>query len=188
MSDSKKIKLAKKLKELSDRGIDGEKVNAKIKLEEYMVKHGITDEMLEKEDLEDHIFMFKREHELFIDQIIFYVLDVSNIQMLYQDAERHMYVKIKCSQAQAIEIHLMKDFYTPIIEREIDKFLIGFCVANKIFSKKQAGGNEKNTGEVDKDFVSGVLKYSKQAPVVVMHKQLATKRPQTLNGKIKKAE
>ena len=54
--------------------------------------------MLEKEDLEDHIFMFKREHELFIDQIIFYVLDVSNIQMLYQDVQmfhHHIFLILK---------------------------------------------------------------------------------------------
>jgi hypothetical protein len=33
---------AKKLKELADRGIGGEKENAKVMLEKYMLKHNIT--------------------------------------------------------------------------------------------------------------------------------------------------
>ena len=39
--------LAKKLKELADRGIGGEKQNAEKKLKMLMSKYGITPEMLE---------------------------------------------------------------------------------------------------------------------------------------------
>lgn len=44
----KYIELAKKLKELADRGTGGEKVNAEQQLTRLMEKHGIT-----LEDIED---------------------------------------------------------------------------------------------------------------------------------------
>lgn len=45
MSDRKKIiDKAKKLKELSERGIDGEKITAKAMYDKYVEKHKITEE------------------------------------------------------------------------------------------------------------------------------------------------
>jgi hypothetical protein len=57
MSERNKIlDKAKKLKELADRGIGGEKDNAKVMLEKWMLKHNITMNELEGHTINDTVY------------------------------------------------------------------------------------------------------------------------------------
>ena len=57
---SKNIDLAKKLKALADRGVDGEKTNAEAMLNSLMKKHNITIEEIEGEELLDFFFKIEK--------------------------------------------------------------------------------------------------------------------------------
>jgi hypothetical protein len=57
MSDRKKIiDKAKKLKELSERGIDGEKDTAKVMYDKYVEKHKITEEEINENIFDPSMF------------------------------------------------------------------------------------------------------------------------------------
>ena len=69
------IEKAKKLKELAERGVDGEKVNAKLMYEKYCQKHNITEQEVNDfqykkssvyENMSDEDFMYEMRKEAVI--------------------------------------------------------------------------------------------------------------------------
>ena len=72
MDRSKIISRAKKLKELSDRGVGGEKENATAMLKDFMAKHNITEEEMQSNvsdnslaNMSDEQFMNEMIKEMF---------------------------------------------------------------------------------------------------------------------------
>ena len=71
MKNKKYIDLCLKLKELSERGIGGEKDNATQKLKDLMLKYGITEEDIGSGDKMSFEFWFAKDIEWkFIEQVL----------------------------------------------------------------------------------------------------------------------
>jgi hypothetical protein len=61
---------AKKLKELADRGIDGEMTNAKDMLEKYMKKHNITMDEISSHNYSSNTAYSKMSDEQFLKEML----------------------------------------------------------------------------------------------------------------------
>lgn len=75
-SRTKILDKAKKLKELADRGVGGEKENAKLMLEKYMLKHNITESELSLHNPSDDFSFKNMSDEQFIQLIIIEIIPV----------------------------------------------------------------------------------------------------------------
>lgn len=60
---------AKKLKELADRGVDGEQVNAKDMLEKYMAKHNISIDEIGGHNISGSIYANMSQEEFYKEMV-----------------------------------------------------------------------------------------------------------------------
>lgn len=132
--NEKVLELAKKLKALADKGIQGEKDNAKAMLEKYMVKHNITLQDIEGEVVKSHSFKVPVKHFKLFLQIVANVMN--NVHCLF-DSQAKGYKIVDCSDEQAIEIQAKFDFYVRAYTRELEEttriFFKAFVQKNKLY-------------------------------------------------------
>ena len=138
---SKCIDLAKKLKALANRGIDGEKINAETMLNALMKKHGITIEEIEGEKIEDYYFQVKKEDIRLWHQIIAKVDDsISSYGEFPKNVIKEFSLKgnhmLKCTTSQYVEIEAKLSFYKKLYEEELEIFFIAFLSANDLLVKE----------------------------------------------------
>lgn len=139
---SKYIELAKKIKALAEKGIDGEKENAAKLLDSLMKKHNISMEDLEDEKLEK--FYFKIEiykHELEV-RILHQLVGMFQLklygcfpQKLVREYRLPGNYMIECSKVMYLEIKAKYDFYCGRMEKRIDEFFYAFCMKNNLLVK-----------------------------------------------------
>ncbi|MBK7362717.1 MAG: hypothetical protein IPJ01_10515 [Micavibrio sp.] len=134
---SKNIDLAKKLKALADRGVDGEKTNAEAMLNSLMKKHNITIEEIEGEELLDFFFKIEKIDYKFLNQIIKHV---NHTIKCYGEFPKDVIKKhnlrgnymINCTSSEYIEIEAKYSFYKKLYEEEVDVFYTAFLTANSL--------------------------------------------------------
>lgn len=133
MGDGREDIIAKlmKIRSLAKGGIDGEREAAQRMLHKLMIKHGIHEDELESEGMEYHSFaMLKHEwHPKLASQIAYAVLGTSDIRT--DKRRRTLYVN--CTNAQAIEIAAMVDFYTDAYLADLAIFHRAFVNKNHLF-------------------------------------------------------
>lgn len=137
MSNSNKpIELAKKLKALADRGIDGEKQNAISMLHTLMKKHKITMEMITGDEKKDYQFIIPKGSDRFFRQISSSVLGKTHgtVEYTYHPRNKHR-MGITCTPAEAIEIEGKFKFYWKAYNDEVDIFYNAFIQKNKLYVK-----------------------------------------------------
>lgn len=88
-----KMDVIKKLKALSDRGINGEKENATKLLNKLMKKYGITEEELEKSEVKTIWITLKNHAEVKICSQILYA-HFENVSLWQRNGHRTKYSKI----------------------------------------------------------------------------------------------
>lgn len=138
---SKHIELAKKIKALQEKGIDGEKSTAEIMLNKIMHKHGLTDNDLEQDKINDYYFTYKSgEHKLW-GQIVKRVNYKISMYGPFP-AERIKTLSLPgnymvcCTAAEYVEIETMLSVYEPLYKEELDIFFSAFCRANDLLVTK----------------------------------------------------
>lgn len=137
---SKEIELAKKLKELADKGVDGEKTNAEEMLKAFMKKHKITFEDIEGEKIEMHFFNFDKAYLHLFTQI---VKSINVSLKIYGEIPKNKMkdygatgnYAVESTVAEYIEISSKFDFYLRLYLKELDVFNYAFYRANKLLIK-----------------------------------------------------
>ena len=136
--------LAKKLKELADRGIGGEKQNAEKKLKNLMSKYGITSEMLEENLLRERSFVMGKFPQL-ESQIIASV--VGRQRPIYKTKKKvkgKHYWYVELTDIEFIEISEKITFYSEKYEQDSDLFYSAFVQKNRLFVKKEDSGDQQS--------------------------------------------
>ncbi len=131
--DSKHLQLARKLKALADRGIGGEKTNAKAMLNKLLSKYRLTKQDLESEEIKEYSFKVKEDQIKFFYQVGSTIL--GEHYMVFIEKPYDGRVKLKCTNAQAIEIAGKWNFYKKLYHQELEVFYISFIQANNLFAE-----------------------------------------------------
>lgn len=139
----KYIELAKKLKALAEKGVDGEKENAQNKLELIMKKYGISTEDIEDE----HKFMVwykvkSTERKLF-EQVATSVFG-SEFDM-YTNRNKTGYLGIEGSGSDHIQFEFKYEMYVKAYRKQLDVFFTAFVMRNNIYAKN---GEKKDWSEL----------------------------------------
>lgn len=140
------IELAKKLKALSDRGVGGEKVNAKKMLDKIMQKHGLTIEDIEGEKKSYTYFNVSEiQHQIFIQTVASVI--GAGFELLKDRRKRKQFVLL-LTAFEAIEIQMKYDFYWKLYKDELDIFTSAFIAKNDIY---HPNGNKINPDELSNE-------------------------------------
>ena len=113
---NKILNKAKKLKELSERGIGGERENAKIMLEKYMLKHNILEKELNIYNESDTFSYKHMTDEQFLQMIIIELIPVGIASLFSRFGNDED--KAKANSSANI---FMNKFINIILERTISK-------------------------------------------------------------------
>lgn len=144
MSNDNILLLAKKLKELAERGIGGEKENAEKKLSSLMQKYGITPEMLEENLMRERSFEIGKFPN-FDHQIITSV--IGRNRSVYKSKRKikgKHYLYVELTDIEFIEISEKIAFYSAKYEQDLDLFYTAFIQRNRLFVKKDDSESPKN--------------------------------------------
>lgn len=134
---SKHIELAKKLKALADRGIDGEKQTAEKMLNALLKKHKISIEEIEGEKLQKYYFKLEAiEHDLWhqiIKNVNYSIKCYGEFpKKLIKELELGGNYMIECTAANYIEVEAKYSFYKSLYNDELDIFYYAFLRANDL--------------------------------------------------------
>lgn len=154
MQESKKMELLRKIKDLAERGVGGEKINAQRMLRELMEKCGLREGDLEECELDRREFYFASKREMAIlGQVIYKVLDRTS--GIYQ---RGKILGCFCTAAQEIEIEFLFDFYKRLYRREEEVFYNAFVQKHKIFGRLQEGEAPQEVSEEEYAKMCGMMR------------------------------
>lgn len=173
---SKYLELAKKLKELAERGVDGEKVNAEQLLHKIMKKHNITEEDLN--DLKEETFCFnvQGKYKEFESQLLVQIagqLDL-HIRGEFKKADMKNYhldgnFGLICTKFQFIEIKSKFDFYRSQLTKRLDEFMFAFFITNKLLIEPK---NKDCKNNVTDEFIENAITISRSIKANEFYKQL----------------
>lgn len=132
MTDDKKLELLKKLKELADRGVGGERETARQKLNELMDKYGLNEADLSDETLSDAEFRYKDPFEEKILRQTFYKINHERGIYVYTKS-RAKVLFWRCTKAEAIQAGIEYEFFRDLWREEIQLFMQAFIQKHRIF-------------------------------------------------------
>lgn len=165
---SKYIELAKKVKALAEKGIDGEKENAEKLLKALMKKHNISTEDLEDEKPE--MFYFKIEsysHDLEF-KILNQLCGIFGLRMygkfpakLMREYRLPGNYGIECSKVIYLEIKAKHEFYCHRMRKRLDEFFYAFCIKNELLVPETKDDHDKILTPEEKQTMLNALKISK---------------------------
>ena len=128
---SKILELAKKLKALADRGIDGEKENATEMLEKFCKKHNISLTDIEEEKSTRHYFKTTKEQSSFFGQIVRYCLGKK--AAVYCVYKKKYESGVDCTPSEYLEIRFTFNFYWKAYKAEQKLFYAAFIQKNNLY-------------------------------------------------------
>lgn len=124
----------KKILQLAEKGIGGEKANAQKLLDRLLKKSGLTIEDLKDQEKKSlHYFRYKSWYEeRLINQILMTVADDRKLP-LYVNRRMRKVIGAYLTNAQKIEVDLLFDSYKKALEGEMRLLYRAFLHVNKIF-------------------------------------------------------
>lgn len=134
----------RKIRELALRGCGGERDTAAALLDKLMKKHGITEQDLDREELQSFVFEFHGAHsKKLLLQIAYKVTGYRDrvYSRRYVESGRKCLteVSIHCTEAQRAEIAFLHDFYLQLWEKEVEFFLSAFIQKHELFGTLKEG-------------------------------------------------
>lgn len=143
-----------KVLQLAERGVGGEKSNAKTILAAGLKKYGLTlDELTgghQRKVVEGHAFTNKIERKL-LWQIIAVVGNVSSVTG--KSRGKKYYVEL--TPVQHIEVDAMFGYYRGLLEKEIWKLLVAFVNKHDLFNDESRQRSSRGTGNDQADSIDG---------------------------------
>ena len=149
MSNHRVIELAKKIKALADRGIDGEQHNAVELLNSFLEKHGLTLADIESETRIDMHFKCQKKQQQIMRQVFLKVLG-TDAQIYGVQQSRYDFI-IECTPAEKIEIEAMFGFYWAAYQRELERFERAFIMRHRIYADDGEGRKYEDLTQAEKD-------------------------------------
>lgn len=136
--DDKILDRLKKLRALAERGVGGEKSTAQKKLNKLLKENNLTLESLDEVTPQYFLFKYTNKHTYrLLLQIMHKVVTPSLPDDLplnyYKSKGTRNKIGIYCTPAQKLEIELDYEFYTELLDREIDTLLSAFIQKQDIF-------------------------------------------------------
>lgn len=173
------IELAKKLKALADRGIGGEKINAEKMLNDFIKKHNIKLEDIEKEDINDYFFKIDENNLLLFrlirqittkvsKEIKKYLFNKKTIRQ-YKLSGNYM---ISCTLYEYIEIKNTFDIMSKLFEKELEVFYTSFLYANDLLIEPDADSDISKYSEEEIEQFNRAVKMSNNIKKATILKQL----------------
>lgn len=136
----KVIELAKKLYELKERGIGGEKENASIHFNRILQKYNLTIEDIIGTTKTEREFLSPKDKRQLLAQIAASVVGSHVKVMGYRDGSpKEDYVYINLTDAEYVEIQSKFDFYWDAYQKDLKFFYEAFIHKNNLGAK--ADGN-----------------------------------------------
>jgi hypothetical protein len=129
----------KKIKELAERGVGGEKETAMRMYEELKAKYEIEDAEIMEDKLEKHWFSYSTEFEEKLLTRIFYMITGSG--ECYQYTGKYSRRKQRgcmCTMLEAAEIQTYFNHYKILLEDELETFWIAFIFGQQLFPNESA--------------------------------------------------
>lgn len=130
----------RKLLELAQRGVEGEKDNAERMLAKTMAKYGVK--MEELDDQQTSLCMFtitNSNEERLLAQVLHRVLQKDDIR--WRVRRRKAWVQL--TKAQHVEVGMLYSIYRRQLKTELDRLYVAFIHKHKIFSNAPRDPNEK---------------------------------------------
>ena len=157
MSDNV-LNLIRKLKELSDRGIGGEKENAGVKLQQLLDKHGISVEDIEKDVVKERAFNITSNQLTFFRQVAASCFGIERTIYQYpKEPKRKVLVRIlELTDAEFIEFSSKFDFYWNKYESDLKTFYSAFIQKNQLYRKSSETEKEEPLTQEQLDEISKV--------------------------------
>lgn len=128
--NDKGLELAKKLKALSERGIEGEAINAQATLRRVMEKYGITDEDLEKQEKQWRVFKYRPGQKQLFFQIASSVLG-RNLSFRRRTYTREIHFEV--TDVQYAELMVKVELYGKAFKQGLGDYTLAFIYKNGIF-------------------------------------------------------
>lgn len=153
MVDQKKLDILKKLRELAERGVGGEKEGAQKTLERLMKKYNIQEGDLSEDVEEDHDFRYRNEYEKLLLRQLFYKIVPEYKKKAYTyrcGRGSRTTLGVSCTKAQALQIQIEYDFYRALWKEEVDFFMDAFIQKHRIFREPTEGGGT-DEGKMSKE-------------------------------------
>ena len=145
-----KIKLAKKLKALADRGVGGEKDNAWQMLKDLMAKHGLTMEDIEGPKREQRLFTFETDQARIFGQVITHIMGRECQVFGHKRKKNALFTE--CTNAEFLALQATFEFYWRVYKEELHVFTTAFIHQNNLlpFDAESANMEEENPEEMEK--------------------------------------
>jgi hypothetical protein len=141
----------KKIKELAERGVEGEAAEAKRKLAILLMKYGLKIEDLE--DVKVYQYKFKyitiQERQIILQCIAQVTDDPELTYSHYKDKKKEFFVKL--TEWQYAEAKAMIDFHIKLFRKELKAQLAAltsaYCAKHSLFAASAKSGGSKLTPE-----------------------------------------
>lgn len=131
------LTLARKLKALAEKGVDGEKTTAIKTLEAFMAKHEIKPEDLDDDIRKRRQFKVTNNQYKFFKQIIASVCG-SNYIIKYDPRKKYSVYKpywVDLTDVEFVEISAKFEFYWKAWEKDLELFYSAYIQKNKLYRK-----------------------------------------------------
>ncbi len=135
--DSNVLRKIKKIKALAEKGIGGEKETAIKMYHSLMKKYNLSETEIAEEIITEHWFKYdgtKVKETLLLD--IFYTVTGDNNYITYIDRRKRFDLGIKCTQAEAMQIEFLFNYYSEKLDEELKAFMLAFRWANNLMPDK----------------------------------------------------
>ena len=170
MSNEKYVELAKKLKELAERGVGGEAINARFMLNNLLKKHGITLDEIEEDKVSDHRIKWERSYVQLLAQVTSTVIGKSNVYSRLHNKRTQFF--IRCTPAQFIEIEAKACFYLEAYKKEQARHYTAFIYANNLFPANGSNAEPRELSPEELAELRKALALAEQMDKHRYHKQL----------------
>lgn len=169
---SKYLELAKKLKALSERGIDGEKENAAAALDKLMKKHDITHEMLEDAETRYAYFKVTPEQRRLFFQVVASVIG-NNFETYFKRGKKNIII-LKVTSEEVIEIEIRYAIFWKAYIKEEEIFWTAYVHKNNLHPKPMPNDTKEEKELSDEEIADlrKALELSKSIEKQNIHKQL----------------
>lgn len=153
--------LLKKLQNLAERGVGGEKETAERKLKKLLAENDMTESDLDDDKVSYYLFSYKSNHfKKILYQCIYKVTGSADF---YKSAGTRNKIGTYCTASQKIEIELDFEFYRNLFEEEIDCLQEAFIQKQKLFpdNGKVESSDLTNLSEAELARLNKVTSYYK---------------------------
>lgn len=156
MKEEKIITLARKLKALADKGVDGEKENAETMLLNLMEKHGITIEEIETEKTDSFFFTVDAKYRKLFVQICGNISKSIKVYGEYNLKVQRQFKTLGCKPgnfsiestfAQYLEVEAKFEFYKKAYDAELEIFYSAFIQSNHLYVDSDSNEEKEYSAE-----------------------------------------